>query len=154
MAVTGYENLDYRWRQGFVNAAQLTATYNLVDFARVADMSGYAWLRPEGSNIYNQAAVMENTLRGGAKYVGRPFFRWRLPRLTPLMTDFILYDATMFNGEAEMDSTVSTWNGARDRWEVVWAIATANIIETAGQTGFYHGFAALNVDFTVLQDAP
>jgi len=154
MAVVGYENLTYRWRQGFVNEAQLTATYNITAFAKTADMGSHRWFNPEGSNVYNQAAQIEATLAGSANFIGKAWFDWRLPGLSPQMLDFILYDATMFNGLARMNSTVSTWNGLRDRWEVVWTIAKVDIVSVAGETGFERGLRALVVNHIVQQDAP
>ncbi|NIN36634.1 MAG: hypothetical protein GTO60_16685 [Gammaproteobacteria bacterium] len=70
------------------------------------------------------------------------------------MADYILYNAAYFNGEAFLDSTVSTWNGARDRWEVVWAIASIGTINESFETGFGVGFRSMTVTFRVEQDAP
>jgi hypothetical protein len=154
MAIIGYKNSNYAIRQGFVNAAQLTSTYYIRNFVKTSDMGPHQWWNPEGNNLYNQGAIAERTLNGGRNFTGNPFFSWRLPGLTPQMLNFWLYDATMFNGSAQMDSTVGTWNGLRDRWEIVWAVASVGIVSESGEPGFYRGLRALNVDFVVKQDAP
>jgi len=155
MAVVGYTNYSYRWRSGFVNAAQLTDTYALRNFPRQTDMgSSVDWLDPQGTNTYNRAAMTELSLYGRAKFLGIPNFTWSLPSLTPQMTDYLLHNAAYFDSAAYLDSTVSTWNGARDRWEIIWAIASLGTISEMAQTGFQRGFRLLTINFRVEQDAP
>lgn len=154
MAVTGYDNGNYKLRQGFVNAAQMTDTYLVTAFTRFTDMGPHKWFDPSGSNIYNQAITVEGTLAGGGKFIGKEWFTWSLSGLTPQMLDFFLNDATMFNGQAAQDFTAETWNMEKNQWEIVWAKAVVQIISEAGTPGFARGLQALEVRFTVNQDAP
>jgi len=154
MAVTGYANSTYRWRTGFVNEAQLTSTYNITSFTRFADMVGTKWFKPEGNNLFNQAALTEETLIGDATFLGEANLDWVLAGLTPQMVNFILQDASLFNGAASMDSTISTWNAGKNRWEVVWVKSRVGIISEAGEAGYNRGLRALTINHLVLQDAP
>ena len=155
MAVTGYLNYSYRWRSGFVNASQLTIAYALRSFPRQTDMGGLIdWLDPEGTNTYNRSVLTEMTLSGRSKFIGNANFSWTLARLTPQMADYLLYNAAYLNGASYLDSTVSTWNGARDRWEIIWAIGTIGTVSESFQTGYNRGFRSMTIPFRVEQDAP
>jgi hypothetical protein len=153
MAVVGYGNESYKLRQGFVNASQMTDTYLVTAFTRFTDMGGLKWFNPSGSNVYNQAAQVEGTLAGGAKFIGKAFFSWTLSGLTPEMVDFILDDSTMFNGQAGQDFTAVTWNMAKNRWEIVWVKATVGILSD-NEPGYNRGLTSLTINFVTQQDAP
>ena len=139
MAVTGYNNSTYRWRTGFVNESQLTSTYNITSFTRFTDMGTQQWFNPEGNNLFDQGAITENTLAGGSTFLGLSNVVWKLPGLTPEMLNFILNDASLFNGGASMDSTISTWNGGKNRWEFVWVKSRVGIISESGEPGYNRG---------------
>jgi len=154
MAVSGYDNGQYRLRGAWVNAAQLTSAYALANFPIFDDMAKDRWFDPEGSNVYNVAAQSEPTLAGGAKFVGDAWFEWVLAGLTPEMLNYLLYDASLFNGAAQMQATVETWNMEENQWEIVWTWCTRGTISDSGETGYRAGLRALTLRFKVVQDAP
>ena len=155
MAVIGYDNSTYRWRTGFVNENQLTSTYDITGFTRFADMAGTKWFNPEDNSLFNQGALSEGTLGGDANFLGLQNVDWTLAGLTPQMLNFILNDASLFNGAASMDSTISTWNRNKNRWEFVWVkTAMRGVISDVGEAGYNRGLRALTVAHLVLQDAP
>jgi len=159
MAVTGYDNYSYRWRIGFVAAAALTTTYEIINtttFPLFDDMGGLSsWALPGGTKWYNEGALAEKQLSSRVTFIGKPWFIWPLPALTAEQLDFLLYDATYFNGAASMDSTVSTWNGARNRWEIVQVISSRDILSDAATPGYGIGAASVfQITHVVQQDAP
>jgi len=163
MAVTGFENLSYRWSIGFIAAAALTTTFeitNTATFPVFVDMGGLdSWVDPGSENIgakwYNEGVLTEKSLGGRSTFLGKPFVNWLFGGLTAQQLDFLLYDATYFNGAASMDSTISTWNGTHNRWEVVQVISTRDIISSAAESGYGIGGAArLLIQHVVEQDAP
>jgi hypothetical protein len=154
MAVTGYDNYSYRWRTGFVNAAQLTATYEIAQFPTFADMGGHEWFNPEGTSWFDEGAQAELTLGGDANFLGLQTVTWTLKALTPEMLNYVLYNAAYFNGAASMDSTLSSWNGTRNRWEIVWAKTSRDIISAFGEPNFRRGSQTLVINHIVQQDAP
>ncbi|MHC4620645.1 MAG: hypothetical protein ACYTEQ_23095 [Planctomycetota bacterium] len=159
MAVTGYDNYSYRWRTGFVTAAALTTLYeitNTTTFPLFADMGGLSeWALPGGTKWYNEGVLAEKQLSSRSTFLGKPWFQWPMPAVTAQQLDFLLYDATYFNGAASMDSTVSTWNSTRNRWEVVQVISSRDIISSAAEPGYGIGAAAgLVITHVVEQDAP
>lgn len=163
MAVTGFENLSYRWSIGFIAAAALTTTFeitNTTTFPTFADMGGLdSWTDPGSENIgakwYNEGVLVEKLLSSRATFLGKSFANWLFGGLTAQQLDFLLYDATYFNGAASMDSTISTWNGTRNRWEVVQVISSRDIISNAAEPGYGIGAATrLSIQHVVEQDAP
>lgn len=163
MAVIGYENYSYRWRKGFVSAASLTTTYeitNTTTFPVFADMGGLAsWVDPGSQNIgakwYNEGTLTERRLSGRTTFLGKQYFTWVFGGLTAQQLDFLLYHVNYFDGQATMDSTLSTWNGSRNRWEIVQAISTRDIISIAATAGYGKGAASrLLITHIVEQDAP
>lgn len=155
MAVTGYANSTYRWRTGFVNENQLTSTYNLTSFTRFDDMKGTKWFNPEDDNPFPEGAVVEGTLGGDFSAGGLAAVDWKLAGLTPQMVNFVLNDASLFNGAMSMDSTISTWNTRDNRWEFVWVkTARRGLISEVGEFGYNRGLRALTISHLVLQDAP
>lgn len=163
MAVTGFANLSYRWSIGFIATAALTTTFeitNTTTFPVFADMGGLeSWKDPGSENIgakwYNEGVLAEKALSGRSTFLGKPFVNWLFGPLTAQQLDFLLYDATYFNGEASMDGTISTWNGTRNRWEIVQVISTRDIISNAAEPGYGVGGATrLLIQHVVEQDAP
>jgi hypothetical protein len=154
MAVTGYVNSTYRWRTGFVNESALTSSYNITSFPRFDDMGGHKWFNPEGTSLFNQGALTEQTLAGDASFVGLQNVDWVLPGLTAEMLNYVLNNAALFNGAASMDSTISTWNGGKNRWEVVWVKSRIGTVSESGEPGFERGLLRLTISHLVLQDAP
>jgi hypothetical protein len=154
MAVTGYANSTYRWRVGFVNEAQLTSAYNITSFTRFDDMGGENWMNPEGTSLFNEGALAEPTLAGDANFLGLQNVDWTLVGLTPEMLNYVLQNAALFNGAASMDSTISTWNGSKNRWEFVWTKTRRGIVSESGEPGYNRGLLRLNISHLVLQDAP
>lgn len=154
MAVTGYDNYSYRWRTGFVNAAQLTATYAISNFTRFADMAGRKWFDPEATSWFNEGSQFELALNGDASFLGLQTVQWVFVGLTSQMLDYVLYNASLFNGAASMDSTIGTWNGTRNRWEVVWTKSRRGLISEIAEPGYGRGALRLTIDHLVTQDAP
>lgn len=163
MAVTGYVNYSYRWRTGFVAAASLTTVYeitNTTTFPVFADMGGLpSWTDPgsetNGAKWYNEGALAEKRLSSRTTFIGKPFVNWVFNGLTAQQLDFLLYNANYFNGEASMDSTVSTWNGTRNRWEIIHVISSRSIISEAAQPGYGIGAATrLTINHVYVADAP
>jgi hypothetical protein len=154
MATTGYDNLTYRWRTGFVNAAQLTSDYDITSFPYFSDKALHQWFNPEGNPPYDEGALAELTLGGDANFVGLESARWILAGLTPEMADYICNNAALFNGAASMDSTISTWNRTSNQWEIVWAKTRRSIQSEAGEAGYNRGLLRLTINHLVQQDAP
>jgi hypothetical protein len=154
MAVTGYANSTYRWRTGFVNASQLTSTYNITSFPKFDDMGGHVWFNPEGIAPYNQGALSEQTLAGDANFLGLENVVWTLTGLTPEMVNYVLHNAALFNSAASMDSTISTWNRGANQWEVVWAKSRIGTLSEVAEVGYSRGLLRLTINHLVQQDAP
>ena len=151
MAITGFVNSTYRWRTGFVAGASLTSAYNITSFPTFLYDR---WYIPEFPTPYIQSAIVERGLDGSSSFVGKQNTSWTLVGLNSQMLDYVLNNAALFNGEASMDSTISTWNISKNRWEVVWAKTTIDIISGAGESGTYHRLLRLKIDHLILQDAP
>lgn len=163
MSVIGYANSSYRWSIGFITAAALTSTFeiaNTTTFPVFADMGGLdSWKDPGSESIgakwYNEGVLAEKLLSGRSAFLGKPYVNWLFGGLTAQQLNFLLYDVTYFNGSASMDSTISTWNGTRNRWEIVQAISTRDIISSAAEAGYGTGGASrLLIRHVVEQDAP
>lgn len=162
MAVTGYANLSYRWSIGFITAAALTTDFEITNtdtFPIFSDMGGLSWTDPgsesPGAKWYNEGVLAEKLLSGRATFLGKPFVNWLFGGLTAEQLEFLLYDETYFAGAASMDSTISTWNGSHNQWEVVQVISSRDIISNTAEPGYGKGGAArLLITHVKEQDAP
>lgn len=107
----------YRFANGTLSTAGLTATYAIEAFPDQGDQRNVPWTRPQSRADVVQPVALQQALDNSLLAYGGIRVEWEFPWLSPGMMDYI-YD-TKLGGAYSAAVTIRTWDRLTNSWRTL-----------------------------------